>query len=251
MKCTQADTCVQGECVGALKSCDDGKPCTADACAPATGGCSNVAMLGCCAQDSDCDDGDAVCTVDTCVQDACVFTPAGGKGCCYPVVWAENFDNNAPLQGWTIVNTKGPGLGWQKFRPSLQAKSPPGALYYGDPVAGDYDMGGTNSGTATSPPIELPDVAGPLTVTWQMWADVEDGASYDKAWVDVLVGGDVIGGGWTKQNASTQWTEGTIDVTAFAGQVVQIRFMFDTTDDVSNSTEGFFIDNVVVDQGCP
>ena len=50
--------------------CDDGKPCTLDACELATGKCQHTAIAGCsgsCAQGQSCDDGN-VCTSDTCTK---------------------------------------------------------------------------------------------------------------------------------------------------------------------------------------
>ena len=95
--CTSGDACTdQGKCVGALKNCDDGNPCTKDTCDPATaacghegldatcddgdactagdacvaGTCKGTAIFGCCKQDADCDDRDP-CTVESCVDHAC------------------------------------------------------------------------------------------------------------------------------------------------------------------------------------
>ena len=63
--CTLIDTCVDGECVGALAPvCDDGNPCTDDAC---------DAALGCIAVDnsSSCDDGDPCTGGDACADGVC------------------------------------------------------------------------------------------------------------------------------------------------------------------------------------
>lgn len=60
--CTEGDTCVEGVCLGASRSCDDGNPCTDDFCDPAQG-CLNVPATVC-------DDGNS-CTADLC-------DPSGG-----------------------------------------------------------------------------------------------------------------------------------------------------------------------------
>ncbi|MEY3012503.1 MAG: hypothetical protein RIT45_1238, partial [Pseudomonadota bacterium] len=58
--CTEGDLCQNGGCKGGkLVDCDDGKPCTADACLPGKG-CVHPAGSG------PCDDGDACTTEDTC-----------------------------------------------------------------------------------------------------------------------------------------------------------------------------------------
>jgi cysteine-rich repeat protein len=64
--CTVDDVCRTGACVGGLaRDCDDGLPCTADACETARG-CVHTALTGCCDANVDCDDGDACTGVETC-----------------------------------------------------------------------------------------------------------------------------------------------------------------------------------------
>lgn len=69
--CTQTDACAGGTCVGTDPVvCDDGDPCTADACIPATGTCSFPPE-----EDGvPCDDGDACTTVDVCESGLCTGT---------------------------------------------------------------------------------------------------------------------------------------------------------------------------------
>ncbi len=64
--CTTGDHCVQGQCVyDGLADCDDGDPCTTDACNPATG-CIHTLNA------APCDDGDACTTGDVCQAGECV-----------------------------------------------------------------------------------------------------------------------------------------------------------------------------------
>jgi len=99
--CTVGDKCQGGACVpGGSKPCDDGNPCTLDACDPAVGTCSSTAQAGGC-DDSNpctegdlcaggkclpgvakpCDDGDP-CTTDGCsaATGACTALPIVGCG---------------------------------------------------------------------------------------------------------------------------------------------------------------------------
>jgi cysteine-rich repeat protein len=70
--CTANDTCVDGGCVsGAPISCDDGNPCTDEACEG--GDCLFTANA------SECDDGNACTTGDSCADGAC--KAAGALGC--------------------------------------------------------------------------------------------------------------------------------------------------------------------------
>ena len=104
--CTTSDDCSNGKCLqGEPKSCDDGKPCTADACDKATGKCGHTVLLGkvcegpACLQNGKCnasgncegklipcDDGND-CTVDACGKDSggkvsCVHTAAKAGTVC-------------------------------------------------------------------------------------------------------------------------------------------------------------------------
>jgi hypothetical protein len=102
--CTAGDACKAGKCVaGAKVQCDDGSPCTVDACDPQTGACTYVAgpdgiacsdgtactVADACANGQclpgpsvPCSDGLA-CTQDGCdpKSGACVFTPLTGPPC--------------------------------------------------------------------------------------------------------------------------------------------------------------------------
>ena len=64
--CTVDDACRAGACrSGPARDCDDGVPCTADAC-DAVRGCVRTAISGCCDANADCDDGDACTGAETC-----------------------------------------------------------------------------------------------------------------------------------------------------------------------------------------
>jgi hypothetical protein len=94
--CTVGDSCVGGVCSpGPAPDCDDGNPCTSDACALETGSCVSSPISGglscddgdpcttasacdggaCAGVGEPCDDGHA-CTQDVCTGDACTHTPA-------------------------------------------------------------------------------------------------------------------------------------------------------------------------------
>jgi hypothetical protein len=97
--CTEADACIDGQCVGTPVSCDDGNPCTKDGCDPETG-CTHAPLIGDPCDDSSvctkedhcdkgqckgtavkCDDG-SPCTEDLCDPlEGCVHSPATGTWC--------------------------------------------------------------------------------------------------------------------------------------------------------------------------
>ncbi len=64
--CSQNDSCVFGKCLGSNVNCDDGNPCTIDACLPASGCVSPWAADG-----LPCSDGDACTLGDACKAGKC------------------------------------------------------------------------------------------------------------------------------------------------------------------------------------
>ena len=104
-KCTEADFCVKGACLGKQKNCDDGNVCSHDVCDPATGACAGLPLpkdntvvcsnpeKACqgagqcdgtknCVTKNKCDDGNA-CTDDLCgVGDECLHL--GKTSACTP-----------------------------------------------------------------------------------------------------------------------------------------------------------------------
>ena len=95
------DTTVADPCAG--KVCDDGDPCTIDACDPASGLCTSTSTADKraaaeppeCADDAGCDDGDA------CTRDVCYATGAA----CTDYVWAYCAHEPIIGCGWCTAET--------------------------------------------------------------------------------------------------------------------------------------------------
>lgn len=87
--CT-TDTCVDNKCVyeERLDCCHSDAECESekeiDCQIPhcQNGVCIMELGQGCCLQDGDCDDGYPICTVDLCIDNACVYELADEEGCC-------------------------------------------------------------------------------------------------------------------------------------------------------------------------
>ncbi len=70
--------CQSGACVAEPMVCDDGDPCTADACDPESNACAFSPLAACaCDVDADCV-ADGPCMAATCVDGFCVDTPVAG-----------------------------------------------------------------------------------------------------------------------------------------------------------------------------
>jgi hypothetical protein len=272
--CTADDACAVDLCGGVTVVCDDDNACTTDSCDPAVG-CEHVPLPeaatcddgdGCTVNDActagqcvgggpkDCDDGFA-CSDDSCVSGECQHVSTGAPGCCQPggtLSWSEHFD--APLQGWSLNNSKGQGKGWQQLDPTFAnpgAKSGSGTLYYGDPAAQNFSMGGSNNGTAASGAFALPAAAQGLKVSFAVYVDTESGSTYDKLELRVLDNGSSATV-WTRPSGSSfqkKWQDVEVGLEAYAGKTISLQFSFNTVDGVGNSGLGVLIDDVIVGTG--
>ncbi|NUN16072.1 MAG: hypothetical protein HUU55_20790 [Myxococcales bacterium] len=98
--CTDDDKCTvsyldknTNQCVFASVTCDDGSPCTEDACNPQTG-CSFVytPKEGCCTTAGECNDNNA-CTTDTCTKFTCQFVLVSQSNCCVADYQCSDLNN--------------------------------------------------------------------------------------------------------------------------------------------------------------
>jgi hypothetical protein len=126
--------------------------------------------------------------------------------------------------------------------------SPVQAFYYGQDAGCTYDTGAATSGTLTSPSIT--GITATSTLTFDYYRVVESfSGDYDRTQVNIVAGGNsTTVFSLNSSNASTAaWvSSGTIDLSAFAGQTIQVQFVFDSVDSVSNAFTGWLIDDVVV-----
>jgi len=81
----------------------------------------------CCLSDGECDDFNP-CTQDACDKGKCVYTAASVPGCCSPTPLSNKFDGSD--EGWASDPAQA-GLDWH-WKAWNNAKSPPGALHFGD-----------------------------------------------------------------------------------------------------------------------
>jgi cysteine-rich repeat protein len=220
------ETCGDGVLCAALgEQCDDanGDPC--DGCSPACGVevCGN-GVVDCQEQ---CDDGN---------PDAC-----DGCSACRIDELAYRDDFESGPAGWTAT-----GL-WNQD--TFRSLSPSHAWYYGQPPLRNYQtvFPGTNSGTLTSPAIDLGGISG-VDLSFGYFLETENRPGVDVASVEVSrdgFGSDVT---VLEPQLADQasFAERRYDLSAFAGDVIQLRFGFDTVDDNANHFEGFYVDDATV-----
>lgn len=184
---------------------------------------------------------------------------------CVPstIIFQDNMENGS--NGWTTTGsdgiTRSPTSLWHLD--SRRANSPSTAWYYGK---GDYDTGywtpdpwfpgpesGTftstaNWGTLTSPAISLAGVTRP-TLAFAEWSAVEPDPTLDRTIVEVSTNGTKFKPVFESHGTGWDWQERVVDLSAYAGNTIYVRFHFDTINQYNNYYEGWYIDDVAVYSG--
>jgi Ca2+-binding RTX toxin-like protein len=169
---------------------------------------------------------------------------------------STGFDFESGQQGFTVNNNilgtgAAAGLWHLSSRRGTQTgHSPVTSFYYGSETTGTYDTGARNSGSITSPVISLG--TGSPTFNFNYVLLTEGNGGFDVASVQVSNNNFVTSTTVLTSTSSTSlplsstWRAATASLAAFAGQNVQIRFLFDTIDSIANAFEGWYVDDVQV-----
>lgn len=205
---------------------------------------------GACESASDCEDSDP-CTLNLCSgAGACEVEPSGFAGCCGAPVGSWGFESGA-LSPWAVIDTVG-GMTWQVS--TARAATGTSSLYFGDPsqTPPSYDNGQRVAATAVSPPVTLP-ASGTATLRFELFLESEPDAGFDSLEVSVQSGANVAKV-WEKASLAAIPTGGfvpvEVDLTAWRGLTISLRFRFDSVDGSLNFYEGAYIDDVVIDTAC-
>jgi uncharacterized repeat protein (TIGR01451 family) len=171
-----------------------------------------------------------------------IYYAAAGEQTIFLEDWEGPFQNWAPFPLWHMV-TQGVGCG--SLVPAFP--SPSYAFYFGRDGDCDYDMGVPISGALIrTGPIPLAGEAASLSF-WS-YEQTECGGGncgYDKRTVDVSTdGGSTWTNVWGSSGPEGQWYEATVDLSAYVGQDILIRFFFDSVDGVLNDYLGWMVDDV-------
>jgi len=147
-----------------------------------------------------------------------------------------------PLALWHVTNSL--------CRAFLPGHSNPYDLYYGQDATCNYNTGARNASTATSPTVSLTGVFPPFTLSFNYLLFVE-GGGFDTPFVDISTNG---GATWTQVLSKgnfindNQWHNIIADITSQVGAAtaVQVRYRFDSIDNIANSTTGWHVDDISV-----
>jgi ELWxxDGT repeat protein len=148
---------------------------------------------------------------------------------------------------WSLGGSDGQGGPSLWHIASHRFGSPSSAFYYGRDDTRTYETGARNFGSLTSIPIDLQGHEH-ARLSFQHFFETQAATSADL--LRVLVSAD-DGGNWTtvfqrSSAGSNSMVEESADLSAFDGQVVRVRFDFDTVNDLENDHEGWFVDDVLL-----
>ncbi len=166
-------------------------------------------------------------------------------------------DMESGTNGWTteLIGGSTDDL-WHQT--SLDYNSSNNSWWFGIESQGNYNTGNRINSAVISPSIDLIGATAPLTLEFFENYDTEPG--WDYCMVDITTDG---GGTWTQLRGNSApsgggnapsgnsggWILSTIDISSYAGQLVQVRFYFDTNDGAANTFAGWFFDDVEVFSG--
>jgi hypothetical protein len=160
-------------------------------------------------------------------------------------------DAEGGLNGWTTAAYSGADI-WHQT--TLDASSPFHGWWPGIEIGANYATGARVNTAAITPAINLTGAVAPLTLLFTENFYTERG--WDYCMVDVSTDG---GSTWTPLRGefgtapsgdTDGWRITTLDLSAYAGATINVRFYFDTGDSLHNDFPGWFVDDVMVfDQG--
>jgi len=240
--CTKQDHCEAAKCVS-VPQCDDGNPCTTDACTSGT--CSAVAE----ADGVVCSDNDPCTAGDVCAAGSCKGAPAPCSTAwqmAFDCTQAQAFDV-APIPAsptataWAIDATASP--------PAY--KSAACSLNFNNGSNFQCSSGQTKvAGTATTgQPIDLTKAKAATLRLWSYGGTATDGYT-DQRWVEASADGfKTVLFARRLDNAVSQnnaWKFLAFDLGNATGKAIQLRFRFDSLHCLSNSGVGWFVDDAVI-----
>jgi hypothetical protein len=261
--------------------CDDGQPCTSGTTC-SQGACGGGEMTcQACDYDFDCaalDDGDRCNGLFLCLEGVCAFAPQTQVSCppddfcqtwecqpatgqCLPVplvdppvLAAQDFDDGT-LEGFQVLANDGAPL-IQASVSTLQADSPPNALYLGNPDTGDYASGGQPFDLVLQgEPVPLSGAVAPL-VRLQVLADLDfalgdalrvlaHAPGSDPAQAGQLL---LVADSTAPLPAAWQQVSGTLDATGWTALVLRVEWH---SAGQGLGRQGVFLDSVeVLAQDC-
>jgi PKD repeat protein len=192
----------------------------------------------------------------------CYFWRAMGENACGPGGWAAPFHFATVQVDQVFMDDmeSGPGnwtatglwhISTAPTDPCAEAHSGSSSWYYGQEPACNYDAG-TNSGRLTmAQPVDLSGALAPATLRFWSWEQTENYSGYDTRKVYLSANGSTWTEVWDSSNNASAWYQVELDVSAYVGGSLYVRFEFDSVDDWYNNYRGWYVDDVEVLAGLP
>ncbi len=164
------------------------------------------------------------------------------------VYFSDDMENG--LNGWTTAALDGTtGDLWHQT--TANANSANHSWWCSIEGQGNYDTGNRISTALISPVIDLSSAGNFINLEFAENYSTEQ--SFDFCMVDISTDN---GATWTPLRGDTTgtapsgnsngWITTALDISAYAGQQINIRFYFETVDEIENNFPGWLIDDVVV-----
>lgn len=156
-------------------------------------------------------------------------------------------DMESGTNGWSAVAPSDPAAWHQTTR---DANSPTHSWWPGVEELGNYVTGARVYEQLISPAIDLSGATGNVTLLFTENYFTERG--FDFCMVDATTDGGTTwthlrgGYGESPSGDTYGWKVSTLDLTGYANQTINLRFVFDTGDSLFNAFPGWFVDNVAV-----
>ncbi|MBR58856.1 MAG: hypothetical protein CMH54_12660 [Myxococcales bacterium] len=230
-----------------------------------------------CDSDLACEDGDS-CTVGVCIAHECQYFPQVQEGCCGMPVYTQTFDESGAETSLDIVDLatlEGGGIVWHTS--TARANSAPSSMYFGHPSLMTYDngfcvegacvsgnpaacvdtsecVGSRVSSSMTLPDIHIPNSAS-ASLDFSLFMAIESTGGFDEFRIDVESQGSTTTV-WDKTQVTgftgntVGFVDVSVDLTNYSNQTVTISFVFDSIDYFLNSTEGVYVDDLVLNSEC-
>ncbi len=134
---------------------------------------------------------------------------------------------------------------WHWSNDPARAHSGTGSWWYGLSADATYETGDANRGSLTSPPIDIPGPGYALRF-WYRYETEGPTGHWDQRWLQIASGsGPFVNLLQLSDDQPNTWLQSpSIDLTAFAGQSVRLRFHFETIDSQRNGYEGWLLDDL-------
>ncbi len=236
------------DCCVSDADCDDGDGTTLDFCEGAT--CGHSINPDACTSASDCDD-DEACTQDSCSDGVCQYTGMIGGDCCTPGSAVLGDFDKGTQAGIYVTDNLETGIFWTVDK--TRSAGGDFSLYCGDPIPQTYAIGARVKSSATTKILSIPK-GGRTTVRFELYKATRTHRDYDVFQVFALRKGALFPL-WSSKALPNGVTDGSwekvqIPLDTYAGQDVQVRFVFDSVDGAEAALEGTYMDSIEIETVC-